>query len=506
MKKLALSFISCITCLCFIISPMCCGATGELAEEILEDTVFSYMLSGDTSEDNQFSQLNKKAITTAWNYALNNATLHNNQIELKMPSFDIITGKATYSVQFEDGGTYTWTVEVTSVMCTAEMAALYNYASTSTGGDIIYANAFNVTITKPSGVTKYVIEMPANYNYNSNVTVGNDRVTIAVPSSGVKLYGYNNGTKTLMASNFSMSNVIFNTMAYNSSDNDVVMATVPTGNYKQYPIGIYSGVGGSVPSSSPLRYPLDVDILHNNLAIKYMSSQEGNTSFTGKTYRPLQYLYVGFLSTNSHSSSLNSYWTDNSKQNYYIYPVSGGTTIDKNNYTDYSNQLAPVFTLDPELPDVLDVLSDLIPAILDLLSPDIDLSLTDLLGRLLDFFGHMPDIGLQWDPDLNLNPNNYFDVELPSLPGSGGGGGGSGGDITVNVDITRPKIPEVNTEPHVSIYYPTVTTTAIPPTIISAGKEFVDLGKDITDMCGTTNIIVICGLIGVGVMLIFKDW
>ena len=67
----------------------------------------------------------------------------------------------------------------------------------------------------------------------------------------------------------------------------------------------------------------------------------------------------------------------------------------------------------------------------------------------------MPDIGLEWSPDLDNN--NYWDVDLPSLPDSGGSG-----DITVNVDITRPKIPYIDTNPQISLYVPTVTTTALP--------------------------------------------
>lgn len=506
MKTKILCFISVVTCLAFTVSPMCCGAIGEIeAAEIIAETIYQQVLSGDSIENNPYAELNKNVAELAWNYMLQKATLRNNEIELKFPTWDVITGKCTNEVTFMDGGKYSYTVDVSGVFCEAEMASLWNYASESTGGQQVYANCLNITITKPSGVTQYVIEMPSTWSYASKYSASTTGVTINI-NTYCKLYGYSNGKRILMDTNFYVNSVLFSTVTVNSVVNNTNLYSPPPNNYQQNPVGIYSAQGSAVSSSGALRYPLDVDILHNTYQLKY--NHTTNTSSTGVVFRPMQHLYISYITTNSSTrgNMMNTNWTDNSKQNYYIYPVTGGTTINNTNYNDYSGGLAPVFSLDTSLPDVLDILKDIIPAILDLITPDIDMDIGDLLGKLLDFFGHMPDIDMPWDVDPSLNLNNYNDLQLPDINLPDTGGGGSGGDIKVNVDITRPKIPEVNTEPHVSIYYPTVTTTAIPQSVLSAAKDFVDVGKDITDMCGTTNIIVVCGLIGIGVMLIFKDW
>ena len=86
MKKSILSFISCLTCLAFLVSPLCCGAD-NIVNEVLEETIYQAMLNGDDIDSNPFANLNEQVASKAWEYALSHATLSNNQIQLQYPTF-----------------------------------------------------------------------------------------------------------------------------------------------------------------------------------------------------------------------------------------------------------------------------------------------------------------------------------------------------------------------------------------------------------------------------------
>lgn len=240
-----------------------------------------------------------------------------------------------------------------------------------------------------------------------------------------------------------------------------------------------------------LTYPMDEQICKGYIAKKSQSDGSASTGWSSAKY------FLGFFDTNSPQQ--NKIYAQNNgspKSNTFIYnydtTYTGDTIIDNSN----KNTI-----LDGTLNTAFDSNGNVIlPVDLDAkIAPLIAAGLANLDGKLTNFFDDMPDWGDLW---TNRNTdNNYYQLDFPEpeLPPSTG-------DINITVDITRPLIPEVNTNPHVSFNYPTVSTTALPPSIISAGGQIVSVGKDITDMCGTTNLIVVCGLIGVGVMLIFKDW
>lgn len=522
MKHFILTFLACFTCLAFVCSPMCCGAVGEveIAEVILE-TIFSEFL-GENIElimsdmgngkvpDSGVMGAASKILDKAYEIALQNATLNqDNDIQLTMPTFDIITGKEQLSwhiQKYDSNGNPTESftddilIEITFLL-TDNWSAEYLDKNT---GVTYYSNALNIAITRSNGSVKhYVVVYGSGFNYSRNVSWSYPQISITA-QSGCTLYSVEGGLiGQAIETNFYTENVIFTISDTNSITTDCnSVISFPTGYYPE-PQGIYSYRGSAVSANNPLNYPVDKDICHGVFYFK--NNAVSSTSFRSNGFYCNRYLKTGFMITNNslHSATNNSYYSvNNYSNNYYNYPITGGTIIDKDNYQSLDlPALSPVFDIDTTDSDWLDTLLALLPSLLDLLDGDLLPDLSDLLGRLLDFFGNMPDIGLQWNPDTSLNPNNYWELEFPS-DDSGGGNG----DITVNVEITRPKIPAINTSPHVTFYYPTVTTTALSSNVIQAGAEFVDWGKEVTDLTGTTNIIIICGLIGVGIMLIFKDW
>ena len=210
--------------------------------------------------------------------------------------------------------------------------------------------------------------------------------------------------------------------------------------------------------------------------------------------------YVSYFSSNR-TDDMN--WISNTaltapnQQNYYYQDTfKYGDVINNNNSdTIYSGSFDTIFN-DVDLGDV--DFDTLIPQITAGLQPTLQLGLDGLLDALMDFFGDMPDIGLTWDSDTS---NNYYDIIPlePEYPPTTG-------DINITIDITRPDVDAPDTSPNVSVYVPTVTTTALPPSVIQAGAKFVEVGKDMTDMIGITSTIVWLGLAGVGVMLVFKEW
>ena len=246
---------------------------------------------------------------------------------------------------------------------------------------------------------------------------------------------------------------------------------------------------GMVTRNMSLGYfPNPKSICYNRIAFR----EQGTSSSVDIINRPIYYLGA-FFDTNC--SSLNSNYNSaasskkQSSVQYYDNTCIGGTTIDNSNKTTV---LGGILSNDFDVNGLFAGIADLQATI----KPLLDLSLPDITSLTTNFFENMPDWNTNWN---TTRDNDYYVLPWedtpPDIPTTG-----------IVVDITRPLIPEVNTNPHISFSYPTVTTTALPPSVISAGADFVEVGKDITDMVGTTNIIVVCGLIGVGVMLIFKDW
>lgn len=236
-------------------------------------------------------------------------------------------------------------------------------------------------------------------------------------------------------------------------------------------------------------FPTPKQICFNNMKFD-RTTQSGGAGYTGRA----PYYVCAFVDTNS--SYLNSGYNAMSSDKkqcfnyYYDTTVVGGTTIDN---TNKNTALNGILANNFDLNGLFTAIGDLDATI----KPLLDISLPDINSLVTNFFNDMPDFDLPW---TQRNPdNNYLELPFPELPTTTG-------DINITVDITRPQIPNINTNPHVSFSYSTITTTALPPSVLDAGGEIISIGKDITDMVGTTNIIIVCGLIGVGVMLIFKDW
>ena len=235
-------------------------------------------------------------------------------------------------------------------------------------------------------------------------------------------------------------------------------------------------------------YPLDEQICKGY--VNHKTSSGNSSSSANSTYN----YTIGYFDTNSPQQ--NKIYAQNygsPKSNTFIYnydtTYTGDTIIDNSNKsTVFDGTLNSCFDANGNV---------ILPVDLDAnIMPLVNTSIADLDAKVTNFFDDMPDFGNLW---TNRNTdNNYYQLDYPQPP--------SPPTTGIVVDITRPLIPEVNTNPHISFSYPTVTTTALPPSVISAGADFVEAGKDVTDMIGTTSIIVVCGLIGVGVMLIFKDW
>lgn len=524
MKNKLIAALAALTCGVFIASPICAGAALPELAILLAETAFSDFIgrSAETDEDG-----NRKGFVGALRDYQNmlpegclfNPIIANDDISFRVPNYYLVTGKCHFMGDFSFYNSNHEVVSTVPVDQLVECTFLcmddeytssdYNkntaLTKESDGGKYLFGNALNLRIVDNLGNETNLV-MSCTDNLYNKVHVLNDRVSIDSARYDVYVYSGMTLTQEIYTNHYNYG-VRFNNMTTNSIDIDVqTLGTRPTGS-------IYWGQdsSGFLPYGTSQGSPRDslsiLDIVENRVYTAYY--QDNSNSWRCTPAYPLLSLQSGFVVTNNNTAenTIVNNWTTLSTQNYYIDNIfEGDTIIDKTNYNDWGGgALAPVFTLPdvdlPSLPlaDILDILTDLLPDVTARLQPSIDIGLDSLFDRLLDFYGNMPDIGLQWDPDLDNN--NYFDVDLPSPPDSGGIG-----DITVNVDITRPKIPYIDTNPQITLYVPTVTTTALPPSVISSGKEFVDWGKEVTDMTGTTSIIITCGLVGVGVMLIFKDW
>lgn len=518
MKKLT-SFLACLICLCFCTSPIFCNAAVPEIVIAVTETAFTALIAAANEKDE--NGVRKGIAGVARDFQsnliegsfLNPLTVNDDGLEFKIPNYEIITGQVMLHSDFGNDDEITYSDD-TLIECTWLMSdmssgwtSLEAVAKDEYSGQYYFSNALNFTITfKGGGVQRLVCKFRSNKYNNINhtqsfISTGTGYVDVYLYTGPVleqKLYDnhYTTGVRMYFAPK--------NTIRYDL--NPVYPSTGQFDNY--YPSG-YSAWGNSGNSINPRVRPSLEDIVLGRCYYLYghTPAYTGSSTWSGVGVQLLDNLYCSFYTTNNNNieNLANNYWTEPYQQNYYIDNIyEGGTVINNDNGDTYINgAFAPAFDIDPDLPlaDILGLLADLLPDFKLGLEPSLGLNIDDLFDRLFDFYANMPPIDMNFDPELDND--NYWDIELPALPDAGGGGSG---DITVNVDITRPKIPYIDTSPQITLYIPTVTTTALPTGLITASKNFVELGVDITNAVGTTSLIVICGFVGVGVMFLFKDW
>lgn len=533
MKYKILAFLSALTCCIFCASPICCAGVGVLEiATVIGETIFSDFIARSNEKDDEG---NRKGLVGALrDYqsffpegSFLNPIIANDEISFKVPNYRVCTGKVHFNGDFVFYGANdlpvstvpcSQIIEVTFLAMDTEYNNFdYQHKTALTKedgtGKYLFGNALNVRVTDNLGnETNFV--MSCRTNLYSHVSVLSNRVSIE--QAYYDVYMYTGDTlRDILYENEWNHGLRFNQRDTNSINEDIrYVVTPPTDS--TYISG--SGPSGFLPygTTSGNRTPYSrltiSDICQSRVHLAYKRSVNStNTNWLAKTLYPLDYLYTGFFVTNNNTdeNTINNYWTDLHQQNYYIDNVfEGNTIINKNNYNDWGGgALAPVFELPdvdlPSLPlaDILDILTDLLPDVKANLQPSIDVGLDSLFDRLLDFYGNMPDIGLEWSPDLDNN--NYWDIELPDIPDSGGGGG----DITVNVtvDITRPLVSVYEyTDPVSFNALPVITTYTLPA---SVNQQAIDIVSDTNNFFTDTGLIPIYGfltLIGIGIAVIFK--
>ena len=114
----------------------------------------------------------------------------------------------------------------------------------------------------------------------------------------------------------------------------------------------------------------------------------------------------------------------------------------------------------------------------------------------------MPDIGLTWDSDTT---NNYYEIipdEPPDYPIVTGDI-----NITVEVDITRPLVPEFTTSSrwlYIDVGNMTTTVEALPSEYVEGAQTLQDMTDDIFDDLGLIPVFVGLALFGIAVSVLFK--
>lgn len=526
-KKIWLSVVAVLCSINLAVGLVVHSADDESWLDIIEDTIFSFLLQGsgvpvdgDTAHEvyKGLSGLEKSIYGEMLEYMITKNPLiqpdseGNNKLSFTIPNYDIVTGKYMLHWILEDGSEDDVLVECTIILSdTPEALADLPPIKVPEYGDIYYyANALNYTITHTDGTVKrYVVVLPVGFNYKSlsisstNITTGN--------LSGCTLYEYSGGSDISksrpLRTAFYVQGLRFNVSEYNSIRQDFNDLVTPSSSLQQKPYGFASYSTQVISQQSPLTYPHDIDICSGGVYGLY-HNLENPSRFSAYGCIINRLFTCSFVTTNNSTkgNNLNRYWITPQTQNYYYNDyIQGGTTINETNVNNYFNgALLPAFDIDPDLPlaDILDLLTDLLPDMQVGMRPTLDLSTGALFDRLVDFYGNMPDIGLNWETPLD---NDYWDIDFPPIPDSGGGG--SGGDITVyvTVDITRPLITTYQyTDPLEIASLPQITTYTMPVAVQDSAKSILDTGEDVLEDSGLIPIYAFLTLIGIGIAIIFK--
>lgn len=512
MKTKILSFLACLICLCFCVSPVGAFSAGLNWEDIIIQTMFSDFLRASYDDDN--SSINRsgginfvfdKFIDKMQDFMIKNPIQQNNDIAFKMPNYQIVTGKVHFvgdwcyykNDELDSTVPMNQTIEVT-VLCLDTDYSGWDYknavAVDSSSGKYLFVNALNITITDSTNNVINLVLL-CRTNLYSGMSVATDRVSIA--QKYYDCYMYSGSTlEQLIYENQYNYGVRFNLSTTNSIDVNIdSVYTKPSG-----ALGKPSGLGewGSISSSVTPQIRLSIPMIcgGRSYLLFQRPTSSTSTSWANTSFYPLLYLYSGFYATNNNTieNTINNRWTNLSDQNYYIDNIfEGDTVINNNNYQDWGGGgLAPIFTLPdvdlPSLPlaELLDLLDGLLPDVKANLRPSLDADIDSLFDRLFDFYSNMPDIGLEWDP--TLDNDNYWDIELPSIPDSGGGG--SGGDYK---PWEPPEYKPVNTAPFIPATYPTIPTGTLPVSFAQNMGGILQDGWDIFDHLDV--LVILCPLV-----------
>lgn len=526
MRNKILAALAVLTCGVFIASPICAAAALPELLILFAETSFSDFIarSAETDEDG-----NRKGFVGALRDYQSlipegcflNPIIADDDISFRVPNYYVITGKMHLTddfVYYDDNDTPYNTVTANqvvecSILCMDGPSAPSDYwkkralTKESGTGKYLFGDALNFRVTDNLGNETNFVMLCRDSLYNHIHVVQN---YVAVSTSHYDVYMYSGDTLTqLIYTNQYNHGLRFNHMTTNTIDRSVqYLSARPTSN--DYFGNDSSGyiTYGEYSTSTP-KSRLDIkDIVNGRVFMAYKrKSTASNSSWLCVTTYPLDYMFNGFIVTNNNTAerTMQNNWTALSTQNYYIDNIfEGNTIIDKNNYFDFGGgAFAPVFTLTdidlPSLPldDILDILTDLLPDVVSGLQPSIDIGLDSLFDRLFDYYANMPDIGLEWSPDLDIN--NYWDVELPVLPDSGGSG-----SISVNVDITRPLVSEVVTSYWLSVDVSTETTATYPVAVVSAMPELWQKSDVIINSLELMPVYGLLATVGVAVAVLYK--
>lgn len=444
-------------------------------------------------------------------YALEHPTLTAGETDVQpvftIPTYDMIQGKVQlqWTVGDYDGygtlissKTQNILLEATVISTDTPTSIASTYKDPITG--ITYVpNAINLSITRENGnITRYVI-LYNDFDFSRRRSPSAN--TYAISAGAASLYSYSDDTGIggAVASNFYTQNIIFNNNPVNSITFDVNSVTdrPDLTNRTSLPAGIYSYSGNAVSSNSPLDYPVDIDICRGVFNFQYLGVD--GSGLTGNKYAVgfycNRYFYTSFVNTNDPVTGavFNSYRTDNYNKNfYYDQTFVGGTQITNNNYNDYYNGvLAPMFSpdIDWSVPDISDLLASLVPDIELALKPQIDADMSLLKANIDNYFKFMPDIGFEWNPDLELNNNNYLELSPPDLPDDPGGGGGGGSIVT----WVPPQYDPVNTSVYIPAVVPSYSTyvaATAPAHVITGGKNVFSMGYGVLDTLGLWSLVI----------------
>lgn len=451
-------------------------------------------------------------------YALEHPTLTAGETDVQpvftIPKYDMVQGKVQlqWTIGEYDGfgtllssKTQNILLEATVISSDTPTSIASVYKDPYSG--ITYVpNAINLSITRENGtITRYVIVYD-NFDYTRRITASGSSYSISSGNARCYSYSDDTGIGSAISSNFYTAQIDFILNPVNSITCDINSFTDQPNNTNTtgLPVGIYSNSGGAVSANSPLDYPVDIDLCRGAVNMKYLTISNGSvgTSGPGRTFYTNRHFYTSFVNTNDpiKGGIFTQYRIENYNKNYYYdQTFVGGTQITNNNYNDfYNGVLAPMFDpdIDWSVPDISDILDSLVPDIELALKPQIDADMSLLKANIDNYFKFMPDIGFEWNPDLELNNNNYLELAPPDVPDDPGGGGGGGSIVT----WVPPQYDPVNTSVYIPAVVPSYSTyvaATAPAQVLTGGKNVFSMGYGILDTLGIWSLIIPLAIVGI---------